>query len=208
MNFLAWIDQVGDALRLFVHHYPVAGALFLLVAEESGIPLPIPGDVYIAYIGYEVSRHIISYILAFILIIIAVLIGSSILYLISFRYGKRFVQRFGKYIHLNEKKLNFIENKFRKYGPIVIIVGRHVPGFRIPVTVFSGLSKVPYKTFIVSEFISIVIWIALFMETGLKLGSKVQHLFQHNYSFLFFLIIPTTLTLLTIFFGKFIPEEE
>jgi membrane protein DedA with SNARE-associated domain len=82
------------------------------------------------------------------------------------------------------------------------------PGFRIPVTVFAGVSKVPYRTFILSEFISISIWIALFIQIGEALGKKTLHLFHNHYSFLLLLAIPVVLTLVTFFFGKFIPEED
>jgi membrane protein DedA with SNARE-associated domain len=207
MFLIQFIDSVENWVIALFHHQPLIGPVLLLIAEEAGIPLPVPGDVYIAYTGYQVSKKVITYPLALSFLMIAVLIGSSTLYYISSRFGKSVVLQFGKYIHLNQSKLNFIENKFRKFGPFVIIIGRHIPGFRIPVTVFSGLSKVPYKTFILSEFISVLFWIVLFLQLGAKLGRKTLLLFHNHYAFLLLLIIPVTLTLVTFLFGKFIPEE-
>jgi membrane protein DedA with SNARE-associated domain len=202
------IDAVGDWIVYFFRHQPILGPMLLLIAEEAGIPMPIPGDVYISYTGYEIFRGHISYISAFIFLLLAVLLGSTILFFLAKYFGEKVILKFGKYIHINDKKLKFIEKKFLKYGPLVIIVGRHVPGFRIPVTVFAGISNVPYPIFIMSEFISVSIWIAIFMQIGESLGRKTLNLFHSHYSFLLFLIIPVILTIVTFLFGKFIPEEE
>ncbi len=205
---LAVFDSFKEWVMSLIREQPLLGPSVLLLIEEIGVPLPIPGDVYIAYAGYQVSKGTILYIPTLLVLLSSVLLGSSILYYISYRYGESLVLRFGKFIHLNERKLKFIEHKFRKFGPLVIIIGRHIPGFRIPVTVFSGISKVSYKTFILSEFISVFIWIVVFLKVGEQLGRKTLTLFHSNYGLLFILLIPIVLTAVTFFFGKFIPEEE
>ena len=204
----SFLDNLEDAIVYIFTTQPLLGPFLLLTIEEAGIPLPIPGDVYISYTGYQITKGTISYPVGFIALMLAVLIGSSILYWLSSYFGERIVLKFGKYIHLNKKKLNFIETKFRKYGALVIIVGRHIPGFRIPVTVFSGISKVDYKTFLLSEIISIVFWIGIFLAIGQKLGKRTLALFHNHYAIFFVLLIPVVLTMVTFLFGKFIPEEE
>lgn len=180
----------------------------LLFGEEAGVPLPVPGDVYIAYVGYQVLKGVISYALAFFILMVAILCGSTILYFLSSFFGKTIVLRFGKYIHLNEKKIIYLEKKFRKYGAWVIVFGRHIPGLRIPITIFSGISNVPYKTFILSEAVSVVAWILIFLQVGVKLGKNIKFLFHSHLSFFLFLLIPITLTIITVIFGKFIPEDN
>lgn len=175
---------------MFLTHQGAYALLVLLLIEEAGIPLPIPGDVVIAYTGYEVSRGNIPYIGAFLLLLIAVLIGSSILYYLSARFGQKIVLTFGRYIHLNEKKLLTVEEKFRKYGPWVIIFGRHVPGFRIPITVFAGMSKISYKTFIISTFISVIFWIPFYLALGQQLGPKTMQLLRGYNKYFLIALIP------------------
>jgi membrane protein DedA with SNARE-associated domain len=138
----------------------------------------------------------------------SILLGSSVLYYLSYFYGEPLVEKFGRFIHLNEKKLKYIERKFRQYGPLVIMIGRHIPGFRIPITVFSGVSRVKYKTFIISEFFSVLVWVLIFMQVGVKLGKRTMALFHNHDSLIFFLAIPVVLTIITLIFGKFIPEDN
>ena len=208
ITLISFTDSMEKMITTFVHHHPLVGPILLLFLEEMGIPVPIPGDIYISYIGYKVHQGVVPYALGFTLLLVSILVGSSLLYLFSYCYGNTVVTKFGKYIHLNERKLIYIEDKFRKYGALVIIIGRHIPGFRIPITVFSGLSKVKYRTFLISEFISAVIWIVIFMQVGNKLGRKTLALFHNNNSLLFFLLIPVILTIATLIFGKFIPEKK
>lgn len=210
--FVHWniglFDAIEDKLVTYFHLHPLIGPMTLLFAEEGGFPLPLPGDLYIAYVGYQIHRGIIPYHVAFIVLMIGILCGSTILYFLSYYFGKNLVLRFGKYIHLNEKKLIYLEKKFRKYGALVIIFGRHVPGFRIPITIFAGLSKVKYSTFILSEAVSIIAWIAIFLQIGVKLGKNTNVLFHNHFSFLLIILIPLTLTIITVMFGKFIPEAN
>src|SRR5579862_6103045 len=45
------LTGVRDFARTALRRFGAAGALGLLYLEESGIPLPVPGDVYVAYLG-------------------------------------------------------------------------------------------------------------------------------------------------------------
>jgi len=188
--------------QLSLHQAPLA-PVFLLLLEEAGIPLPIPGDVYLAFMGYQVSQGKIPYLVAFLMILFSVLVGSSILYFISKRWGNQIILRVGKYIHLNEHKVLIVEKYFKRYGILVIIFGRHIPGFRVPVTFFAGISGVPYTTFILSTFISVVFWIALYLSIGEKLGKKVLHLFHTNpYAYLLF-SIPFLIFIVSMLYVRF-----
>jgi membrane protein DedA with SNARE-associated domain len=184
------IEALEDTIRTFVVHQAVIAPFILLFIEESGIPLPIPGDVYLAFTGYQVSKGTVPYWGAFLMLLIAVLAGSSILYFISAKWGTLLVDRLGIYLHLNQKKLAEVEKDFKKYGVFLIIFGRHIPGFRIPITVFSGISGVPYPTFIMSTFISVVFWIAFYLALGERVGKNVMKHFHATPAYFLLISIP------------------
>lgn len=151
----------------------------LLLIEEAGFPIPI-ADWVILFTGYQISKGYISFVFAFSSLLVADLLGVSLLYYLSFHFGQKLVLKVGKYAQLDQQKLTIVEEKFKKYGPICIVIGRHIPGFRVPITVFSGMSRVSYKTFIFSTFIAVVWWIPLYLLIGQWLGPKtIQLLHQH-----------------------------
>src|SRR5262245_4439973 len=43
--------RAGQLAGALVRRYGTPASLALLYVEESGIPLPVPGDVYVAYLG-------------------------------------------------------------------------------------------------------------------------------------------------------------
>lgn len=97
------IEALENTIRTFVVHQAVIAPFLLLFLEESGIPLPIPGDVYLAFTGYQVSKGTVPYWGGFIMLLIAVLGGSSILYFISAKWGTILVDNLGIYLHINKK---------------------------------------------------------------------------------------------------------
>jgi membrane protein DedA with SNARE-associated domain len=191
--------DIGDYVELFIKSQLTLAPVLLLTLEEAGVPVPIPGDIVIAFVGYQASLGKISYVAAFFILLTAVLIGSSILYYLSSRYGNRLVKRFGPYLHVNEERLHAVEKQFKKFGPLVIIFGRHIPGFRIPITIFSGMSGVSFRTFFLSTIASVIIWIPVNLTLGAKLGHKTVHLFQGHTEYFYLVSIPFILFILYIF---------
>ena len=202
------IDPFTDWLGAFIVNNGIFAPMLALLLEEAGVPLPIPGDIDIAYAGYLVSKGAISYALAFALLLLSVVIGASILYYLSAVYGQAIVLKFGKYLHLNEKKLLTVEGKFRKYGVWVIIFGRHIPGFRIPITIFSGMSEVRYRTFILSTFVSVVFWILFYLSLGQRLGPRILKLLHGHHGYFILLIIPLIILTGFILYLRFMPKRK
>jgi membrane protein DedA with SNARE-associated domain len=192
-----------DWIVALLHQHAYLALVLLLTAEEAGIPLPLPGDFVIAYLGYQVSKGVLPLAVAFLLPLLAILVGSSILYALSSRYGQRIVLKFGKYLHVDEKKLLMVEEKFKRYGPWVIILGRHIPGFRIPITIFAGMSSIRYSTFLLSTFISVIFWIALYLIIGKNLGPKTVSLLHAHYGYYLFLAVPIVIVLLYVLYVRF-----
>lgn len=184
------LDPFIDVIQTFVTHQGLYAPVLLLFLEECGIPLPVPGDIFIAFVGYKVSIGNIPFLLALFSFLISVLAGATVLYFLSTRYGQQLILKFGYLIHLSEKRIDKVEEKFKKYGAWVIIFGRHIPGFRVPITFFAGSSGVPYLTFILSTLVSIMFWIPLYLEIGQKLGIKTEHLIRGHHIYFFITLIP------------------
>ncbi len=196
------IDQFIDWLSALLTHQAVIGPILLLALEESGIPLPVPGDVIIAYSGYNISRGLLSYPMAIAAIMFSILLGSSILYWLSVKWGNTLVIKFGKFLHLKPERLKTIEEKFKKYGPLVIIFGRHVPGFRIPITVFAGMSGVKYRTFILSTLISTLFWAMFYLDLGIRLGPRVRFFLKVSSHRWIFVLLFIFLLILALIYWK------
>jgi membrane protein DedA with SNARE-associated domain len=132
----------------------------LIPLEEAGIWLPIPGDVLILYFGYQIGRATSPWSAALTplaTITAAVLCGALLLYFVMRRFRSA-IWRFSRFLHLDEKRLNWMQLWFQRHGPLVIIPGRLVPGLRIPTTVACGTFAVPLPQFVPAVAIAAVLW--------------------------------------------------
>ncbi|HHU38104.1 MAG TPA: DedA family protein [Propionibacterium sp.] len=56
-------------------------------------------------------------------------------------------------------------------GPEVLLSGRFIPGYRIAVNMVAGHVRLPYKRFMVIDFVATALWAALGVGIGLAAGS-------------------------------------
>jgi membrane protein DedA with SNARE-associated domain len=162
-------------LRPFFHRYSYLASYALLYIEESGIPLPAPGDVFVMYVGAHVPRNLLSWIIAWLGLIGVVVLGATNLFFISRRVGRRLAEgRFAHLVHLSPERLKRAERWFDRFGVLAIIFGRHIPGFRVPITVAAGIFKIRYPVFAASVAVSTAIWAGLVMIIGINFGPRME----------------------------------
>lgn len=171
-----YIDRASPMTRwlvsVVVAHKAIA--IFTVIAlEEIGIPLPLPGDVFIAYAGHLVARQRIGAVNAFLCIVLGSMVGASVLYYLARRFGQPFVHKYGPYMHIKQKQLDTVERWFGRWGPVVIIVGRHIPGLRMVISVFAGVFGVTYPVFLACVAVSSALWAAMFLFLGYRFSAQL-----------------------------------
>jgi membrane protein DedA with SNARE-associated domain len=156
-------------LGLFYAH-ELATLLVAILVEEAGIPIPVPGDTLVMLAGTQ-TPHSIGYTLAVIGVSsLAVFLGSSVLFAVVQRGGRPLLTKYGKYVLVNERRLVQMEAWFARRGRGAVIVGRLIPGLRIPTTIMAGLSGMPYSAFALPVAIAAVVWSAFYYTLGSVLG--------------------------------------
>jgi membrane protein DedA with SNARE-associated domain len=162
-------------VRHILHRYTYLASYGLLYIEESGIPLPAPGDVFVMYVGAHVPRNLASWVTAWLGLIGVVVLGATNLFFISRKIGRRLAEsRYAQAVHLSPERLQKAEDWFKRYGVVAIIFGRHIPGFRVPITVAAGALKVSYPVFAASVAVSTAIWAGVVMAIGVNFGPRME----------------------------------
>lgn len=173
-DFPEELTDVAGFANFFIGRFGAPGSLFLLYAEESGVPLPVPGDVYVAYLGRVAGGDPVRWVLAWLAVVCVVVAGSSNLYLIARRWGPGVVNtRLAAVVHIDPDRIAAAERWFVRWGAISIIFGRHIPGLRVPITVMAGISHVPYRVFAPSVAVSTAVWGAFWLWLGTRFGAVV-----------------------------------
>jgi len=170
-------NGLWSATSLAITRFGYLGGFLLSYIEESGIPLLIPGDVFLVYVGHRLPSNLLAWMAAWSGFIVAVVLGSMNLYLLSRRLGRRVLAHpLARFLHLTPERLTEADRHFRRWGPWTIIVGRHIPGFRVPITVAAGVLGMDFLVFILSVTISSAVWAALFLAVGVVYGESAVRL--------------------------------
>jgi len=198
-QFFNWLDDYTDGIQVFVHNHAVLAPLLFLLVEEMGIPLPVPGDAIIAYVGYGLSKSDSATLWqATIVALVSVLIGSTVLFYLSRRWGQTVVRWLGKFIFLNQSHIDRVERLFERYGIWAIIFGRHIPGLRAPITIFAATSGMRYRTFISSTFVSTIAWVLFYLKIGNRFGGDFQTLFRRDTGITIAVLVAFVVTVISL----------
>ena len=136
------------------------------------MPLGVPGDVFIGYVGHSLPHSVTLLGLAWLAFIVLVVAGASNLYLVSRHFGRRLVTgKTGRVLHLTPTRLARAEAWNQRWGVLTVIFGRHIPGLRIPLTVVAGISRMSYPKFAASVAVSTAVWSGALLLVGAGLTS-------------------------------------
>ena len=174
MDKVRIIQELAQWLMEFYQAHQLSALFLLVLVEEAGIPIPIPGDTLVMIAGLQRDRGLLYDLGVIGLSSLAVFLGSSLLFAFMQRGGRPFLARFGKYLHLHPDRLERVERWFLKRGRVAIVLGRLIPGLRIPTTVMSGLSGMPYVQYAPVNALAAVIWSVAYFYLGVLLQREVR----------------------------------
>jgi membrane protein DedA with SNARE-associated domain len=169
------LSAVVDAVLAFYVANELLALFLFLTVEEAGLPLWfLPGDALLIAAGARSDHTLGGAVPILLAATLGVCLGSSVLYAIARRGGRPLLDRYGPILHLNADRITTVENWFHRYGAVAIVVGRLIPGFRTPTTLFAGLLSVPYSVFAPATTIAAVLWAALYYFAGAVLEATLR----------------------------------
>lgn len=158
-DLLALADAIG---------YPAAG-LGILV-ESAGIPFP--GEATLLVVAAYAAAGHLDIRLVIVLGALGAILGADLGYLIGYRGGRPFVERFSHLLRLNSGQLARSEMFFTRYGGSTILFARFVLGLRTWASVLAGMSHMPFWTFQLYTVTGGVLWAIMIGLIGYYLGSN------------------------------------
>ncbi|PGL69515.1 DedA family protein [Bacillus sp. AFS055030] len=187
-------------LNLIITHYGYLGIILALTGGIIGLPLP--DEILLTYIGYNVFADRLSYLPSLACAIIGIILGISLSYLLGYKFGLPLLNKYGPKVYITEKKIEMTKSLFSKFGPFILIIGFFIPGVRHLTAYFAAINKYSFKKFALFGFIGAILWGFTFITLGKILGEKwdkVASLFA-KYSLVIF---PTALLIAIVFFLLF-----
>ena len=124
----------------------------LLMAIESAC-IPLPSELIMPFAGYLVSQGRFSLFWVATAGALGCNLGSVIAYEVGYFGGRPLVERYGRYIMLNQRDLEHADHFFFKYGSAAIFIGRLLPIIRTFIALPAGIARMPRLRFHVYTFL-------------------------------------------------------
>src|SRR5438105_14009218 len=151
-------------------------AVFVFIAIEStGIPFPGETMLLVAAIFAGTTHH-----LSLPLVIVAAasgaILGDNLGFLMGREWGYRLLRRYGRFIHLDERKLKLGQYLFLKHGGKVVFFGRFIAVLRAWAAFLAGTNRMRWPPFLVFNALGGIVWATVYGLGGYLLGKNVHRL--------------------------------
>ena len=117
-------------------------------------------------------------------------VGSALGWWIGARGGRPFLERHGRWFHLDDAKLGRAERWFERWEDWAVFLGRVTPVVRSFVSIPAGVFEAPFRRYTVLTFLGSAIWCFALAGVGWALGSQWEE-FHHKFHYVDYTIIAT-----------------
>ncbi|MEO2158564.1 MAG: DedA family protein [bacterium] len=147
-------------------------------AIENVFP-PIPADTFVILGGSLVTTIESLDIKGIFLIAWASnVVGALGVYQLGYRYGRPFFEKGrGRYL-LNDQQFMKLEHFYQEKGFIALFLARFLPGFRVAVPVFAGITRMSSLPVCVTIGVASAVWYSLLVYVGFFAGTNLGRLIE------------------------------
>ncbi len=155
-----------------VAQFPYIAVFLLLIF--GGIGFPFPEDTTLILSGFLISTEVVKPVPILLVVYSGVLLADFGLYFFGRKYGRRIVthKRFHKIITM--ERLSRLEEKFKRKGGLIILIGRHVIGLRAQIFLAAGVLRMPAPKFLVMDAVASIFTMAVLVGIGYIGGNSLR----------------------------------
>ncbi len=150
-------------------HYGYFGIVIALILEF--LLIPFPAETILILSGILWHRGVLHLFPLLVFATLGSFTGSLIAYYIGFYVGRPVLLRYGRYVKLDEAKLDKAEHAFEKYSLPIVGLGRFIAGIRVLIAYVAGMNKMRIWLYVIITIISAALWSALFVLIGATLST-------------------------------------
>jgi membrane protein DedA with SNARE-associated domain len=168
------LDILRDAVVQY-GYWAVGGALLL---ENAGIP--VPGETILllaSFLAY--SEHDLQIFWIVVVATVAATIGDNLGFALGYYGGRPLFARYQSVFRIKASTLQQGEKLFAKYGAATVFFARFVFGMRIIAGPLAGVLRMPWRKFLVFNFLGAGVWVCTISAVGYLFGRHWQRLEQN-----------------------------
>jgi len=152
------------------------------MAIESAC-VPLPSELIMPFAGYLVYEGSLKLIWVATFGAIGCNVGSLVAYEIGYYGGRPLIEKYGAYILLSRRELEWAERFFTRWGQAAVFVGRLLPVIRTFIALPAGVARMPRGKFHLYTFLGSWPWCLALAYFGMKLGENWRTMGKYFHQF-------------------------
>lgn len=149
--------------------------IFYLMTLDS-LMVPLGSEAIMTLAGVLAFEGKFDFWIVVVVAIVASMIGSTASWLIGKYGGRRFFERYGKYVLIRKKELDRGDEFFAKHGEAAVMFGRVIPLVRTYVSLPAGIALMSYRKFFVFTLIGTAAFVLILTTLGYELAGRITSL--------------------------------
>jgi membrane protein DedA with SNARE-associated domain len=155
---------------------PVAVAL--LAGMEAGVPIPIPMDLVLLFVGERAATGSFPLWTAIVAVEFAVATGTIELFLFVRGPGHGLVARFGSRFGVTQERIEQASALLERRGRAAVVAGRATPGFRTVTVVAAGALRLKPRVALSLLLLGSSLFVQAHLVLGFLVGEAARDLLE------------------------------
>jgi membrane protein DedA with SNARE-associated domain len=158
------------------------GGVVLMMAIESAC-IPLPSEVIMPFSGSLVASGRFNLNLVAIAGAVGCLLGSYVAYFVGAYGGRRFLERYGRWVLIAPHELAAADRFFDRWGSPAVFLSRMLPVVRTFIAFPAGVARMRLMPFTIYTLAGSYIWCLALAYAGFKLGQHWKELGPYFHRF-------------------------
>jgi membrane protein DedA with SNARE-associated domain len=194
------LSELSDAVTSFIGDYGLYAIFFLMLIDAV---LPAASELVMVYggalaagafanqdvtlFGRTIDEGLPAYVAVALAGTIGYTIGSIGGWAIGLYGGRPYLERHGRWLHLNEEKLDRAERWFQRWEDWAVFLGRLTPVVRSFVSIPAGVFETPFVRYTLLTLLGSAIWCFAFAGAGYAAGEAWED-FHHAFHYVEYVV--------------------
>ena len=161
-----------DNTQEIAHQYGYWAIFIGIALENTGIP--IPGETITIVGGFLAGNKELNFWGVLVSAIAGAIMGDNFGYWIGKIGGWQFLIQISKLFRISEEKLELARDKYSKNAAQAVFWGRFVTLLRIFAGPLAGITRMPYRKFLIYNFGGATVWAVTIVSLSYFLGQIVS----------------------------------
>ena len=189
------LTELTDAVTSAIGDYGLY-AVFLLMLIDAVFPAASEvvmvyagavasgafADQDVVLFGTQIDQGFTAYLAMALAGTIGYTLGAVLGWAIGLYGGRPYLERHGRWLHLDHQKLERAERWFERWEDWAVFLGRLTPVIRSFVSIPAGVFEVPFVRYTVLTFLGSAVWCFAFAGAGYVAGSNWED-FHHAFRY-------------------------